>query len=93
MVVRFPKKTLDPESVSSFAERVKVFEWLAKETDYITQKPCRSATSWLPPLWECFPFKQTRSCRRWRRVCKGVKETAVLNESVELGDVKTLKRH
>lgn len=60
---------------------------LAQETNYITQKPCRSATNWLPPLWECFPFKQTRSCRRWRRVCKGVKETAVLNESVETGEL------
>lgn len=61
-----------------------------RETNYITQKPCRSATNWLPPLWECFPFKQTRSCRRWRRVCKGVKETAVLNESVETGEFPAL---
>ncbi|CAK6958390.1 hypothetical protein PFLUV_G00040070 [Scomber scombrus] len=56
---------------------------LVRENNYITQKAFRSATSWLPPLWECFPFKQTRSCRRWRRVCRGVKETALLNESVE----------
>ncbi|KAF1391260.1 hypothetical protein PFLUV_G00040070 [Perca fluviatilis] len=66
---------------------------LAKESNCITQKSCRFATSWLPPLWECFAFKQTRSCRRWRRVCRGVKETALFNKSVEAGDVKTLKRH
>lgn len=34
--------------------------------DYITHNPRRPATSWLPPLWECFAFKQTRSCWRWR---------------------------
>lgn len=54
--------------------------------NYITQKSSRPATSWLPPIWECFPFKQTRSCRRWRRVSRGVKQTGVLNESVEAGE-------
>lgn len=63
---------------------------LVRENNYITQNAFRSATSWLPPLWECFPFKQTRSCRRWRRVCRGVKETALLNESVEAGEFSAI---
>lgn len=63
---------------------------LENQSDYITQQPPRSATSWLPPFWECFAFKQTRSWRRWRRVCRGVKETAPLNESDEAGEFSTL---
>lgn len=51
-----------------------------------------SSTSCLSRLWECFPFKQTRSCRRWRRVCRGVKETGVVNESVEAGEFLQLLR-
>lgn len=55
------------------------------EHNYITQRAFRSATSWLPPLWECFPFKQTRYRRRWRRVCRGFKEAGAVNESVQAG--------
>lgn len=65
-------------SCSSSAERVGLVDAaLARAENYTTQKSLRScyqtATSWLPPLWECFAFKQTRSCWRWRRVCRGVK--------------------
>lgn len=59
---------------------------LQRKRNYNTHKSCRSDTSWLPLLWECFAFKQTGSCRRWRRVCRGVKETALLNETVEAGE-------